>query len=178
VRIRNEKSRLEQLGARMKADAGASFGPLRTAMPEALEASSNELAGDWESAREYHRHEGALLRVRGGLAPWQIRRVTSHIEAKLHAKITIVDLASLAHISVSHFAHAFKRSFGQSPHRYVLRRRTERAQGLMLASEASLGQIALECGLADQSHFTRLFHRFVGESPGVWRRARAVCHPD
>ena len=116
--------------------------------------------------------------VRGGLAPWQVRRVTRHIEANLDAKITIENLAGLARISVFHFAHAFKRSFGQSPHRYVLHRRTKRAQGLMLASEASLGQIALECGLADQSHFTRLFRRFVGETPGAWRRAREVSRAD
>ena len=169
-------------------------------MPEVLEAFESELDGDWKSAHECHRHGGAVRRtdnpgqssnvvlspqrgprtlsVRGGLAPWQIRCVTSHIEANLHAKITTEDLARLARISLFHFAHAFKRSFGQSPHRYVLRRRTEHAQGLMLASDASLGQIALECGLADQSHFTRLFHRFVGESPGAWRRARAVSRPD
>jgi len=163
---------------RMKADAGASYDPLLTATPEVLEAPGHELAGDRKPARDYHRHGGAPLHVRGGLAPWQIRRVTSYIEANLHAKITIDDLASLARISVSHFAHTFKRSFGQSPHKYVLRRRTERAQGLMLASEASLGQIALECGLADQSHFTRLFQRFVGESPGAWRRSRGVSRPD
>jgi AraC-like DNA-binding protein len=47
-----------------------------------------------------------------------------------------------------------------------------RAQGLMLATGASLSQIAADCGLADQAHFTKLFRRFVGDSPGAWRRAR------
>jgi AraC family transcriptional regulator len=54
----------------------------------------------------------------------------------------------------------------------VIRRRVERAQGLMLATDASLSDIALDCGLADQSHLTRLFRRIVGESPRAWRRAR------
>jgi AraC-like DNA-binding protein len=49
----------------------------------------------------------------------------------------------------------------------------ERAQGLMLSTDKALSEIAAECGLADQSHFTRLFRRFVGESPAAWRRARA-----
>jgi AraC-like DNA-binding protein len=48
----------------------------------------------------------------------------------------------------------------------------EHAQRLMLATDAPLSQIALDCGLADQAHFSRLFRRFVGESPRSWRRAR------
>jgi AraC-like DNA-binding protein len=45
----------------------------------------------------------------------------------------------------------------------------------MLTTDAPLGQIAADCGLADQAHFSKLFRRFVGESPGVWRRARAAA---
>jgi AraC-like DNA-binding protein len=109
------------------------------------------------------------------LAPWQIRRVTTHIDTNLHASITTKDLAALAKLSSFHFCRAFKDSFGESPHSYVMRRRVERAQGLMLTTDAPLGQIAADCGLADQAHFSKLFRRFVGESPGVWRRARAAA---
>ncbi len=72
------------------------------------------------------------------------------------------------------FNVAFRNRIGQSPHDYILQRRVERAQGLMLASDKTLAEIADECGLADQSHFTRLFRRFVGESPAAWRRARVT----
>ena len=109
---------------------------------------------------------------RGGLAPWQIRRVTTHIEMNLDGAITTKDLATLARLSSYHFCRAFRHSFGDSPHGFVMRRRVERAQGLMLTTNASLGQIAADCGLTDQAHFNKLFRRFVGESPGVWRRAR------
>jgi AraC-like DNA-binding protein len=54
-----------------------------------------------------------------------------------------------------------------------MRRRVERAQGLMLSTDPALGQIVLECGLADQAHLCKLFLKIVGESPGMWRRARA-----
>jgi AraC-like DNA-binding protein len=54
----------------------------------------------------------------------------------------------------------------------VIRRRVERAQGLMLSTDAPLSAIALDCGLADQAHLSRLFRRIVGESPRAWRRAR------
>jgi AraC family transcriptional regulator len=85
-----------------------------------------------------------------------------------------VDLARLVRLSVSHFARAFKYTFGYSPHAFLMRRRMERAQGLMLKSSVPLAQIALECGLSDQAHLSRLFLQFTGESPASWRRARVT----
>jgi AraC-like DNA-binding protein len=114
-------------------------------------------------------------RIRGGLAPWRIRRVTTYIEANLDATIGIKDLAALVKLSYFHFCRAFRGSFGETPHGYLMRRRVERAQGLMLTTNSSLGEIAAECGCADQAHFTKLFHRFVGESPAAWRRTRATA---
>jgi AraC family transcriptional regulator len=111
-------------------------------------------------------------RSRDGLAPWQIRCVTAHIEEHLSESIHCADLSTLIKLSLSHFMRAFRDSLGCSPHVFLMKRRMERAQGLMLATSAPLGQIALECGLADQSHLSRLFQRFVGESPAAWRRAR------
>ena len=110
--------------------------------------------------------------TRGGLAPWQVRRLSLHIDAHIDSTIPIEDLSRLCRLSTSHFTRAFRVSYGHSPHRLIMRRRIERAQRLMLATGAPLGQIALECGLADQSHLTRLFRRFTGESPGTWRRSR------
>jgi AraC family transcriptional regulator len=110
--------------------------------------------------------------VRGGLAPWQIRKLTIYVEANLDHTITTRCLAEIARLSSFHFCRAFRDSFGDSPHGYVIRRRMERAQGLMLTTSASLGQIAADCGLADQAHFNKLFRKFAGVSPGAWRRAR------
>src|SRR6185295_4312733 len=111
--------------------------------------------------------------VRQGLAPWQVRRVLAHIDANLGTTIRNKDLAAIARLSTFHFAVAFRNSVGESPHEHLIRRRVERAQGLMLATDKSLSDIAAECGLADQAHLTRLFRRIVGESPAAWRRARA-----
>jgi len=108
-----------------------------------------------------------------GLAPWQIRRVLTYVDSNLDTAIRNKHLAAIARLSEFHFNVAFRKSIGQSPHEYVIRRRMERAQGLMLSTDKALSEIAAECGLADQSHFTRLFRRFVGESPAAWRRARA-----
>ena len=108
-----------------------------------------------------------------GLAPWQVRRVATYIDSKLDSPIRNKDLAAVARLSEFHFNVAFRKSFGHSPHEYIIRRRMERAQGLMLSTDMALSEIATECGLADQPHLTRLFRQFVGESPAAWRRARA-----
>lgn len=115
----------------------------------------------------------AQTSVSQGLAPWQVHRVLAHIEANLGISIRNKDLAAVARLSTFHFNVAFRNSVGNSPHEYIIRRRMERAQGLMLSTDKALCDIAVECGFADQPHFTRLFRRFVDESPAAWRRARA-----
>src|SRR5215510_10333934 len=81
------------------------------------------------------------------------------------------DLAPLARLSAGHFSRSFTRSFGIAPFAYVAGRRLARAQELMLTTDEPLSQIALACGLCDQSHLTRLFRRHVGTSPNAWRRS-------
>jgi AraC family transcriptional regulator len=106
----------------------------------------------------------------GGLAPWQARRLACYIEEKLDATIRARDLASLVRLSTSYFFRAFRKTFGDTPGAYIMRRRMLRAQDLMLKSRVSLSQVALECGMCDQAHFSRTFRRIVGTNPTVWRR--------
>jgi AraC-like DNA-binding protein len=118
----------------------------------------------------------------GGLPPWQIRKLRAHVDAKLESGIGIKELAAVVNLSPHYFCRAFRRSLHQSPHAYVMERRIVRAKSLMIGGSSSLGQIAVECGLTDQSHLTKLFKRFVGQTPGAWRRmhdtmARTVGDP-
>jgi AraC family transcriptional regulator len=112
--------------------------------------------------------------IKGGLTAWQINRINNHIDNHIDATIHVKELAALARLTQSHFCRTFKESCGDSPHRYLMRRRVEHAQRLMLTTTTPLCQIAAACGLADQPHFNRIFRKFVGESPGSWRRARAI----
>jgi len=112
------------------------------------------------------------IRTRRTLAPTLIRRILLYIDANLQNRIRNSDLAAVACLSVFYFNGVFRTSVGHSPHDYVIRRRIERAQALMLSTNKTLAEIATECGLTDQPHLTRLFRRFVGESPAAWRRAR------
>ena len=157
---------------------------LRSAVTEIFSALNETLRGERGKASECLQRAEALLEtveqpaapasatVSQGLAPWQIRRVLSHVDSNLDTTIRNNDLAAVARLCESHFNVAFRQSVGQSPHEYIIRRRMERAQGLMLSTDKGLSEIAAECGLADQPHFTRLFRRVVGESPAAWRRAR------
>jgi len=139
----------------------------RTSAAARLERAQALLQSAGESSPQPTQTSGS-----GGLAPWQVRRVLAHIEANLETTIRNKDLATVARLSECHFNVAFRSSVGESPHGYIIRRRVERAQGLMLTTEKSLSEIALECGLTDQAHFTRLFRRIAGDSPAAWRRAR------
>jgi AraC family transcriptional regulator len=107
---------------------------------------------------------------RGGLAPWQAKRLRSHIEDKLDSSIRVTDLAGFVQLSTSHFFRAFRKTFGESPLTYIMKRRIRRAQQLMLTSRLRLSQVALECGLCDQAHLSRAFRRIVGTNPNAWRR--------
>jgi AraC-like DNA-binding protein len=156
----------------------SAFVELSAALNESLHGKRSNAAARLQRARamlqqEEPSAEASAKVVRPGLAPWQVHRVLTHIEANLATRIRNKDLATLARLSNFHFNVAFRKSVGNSPHEYVMRRRMERAQGLMLSTDMALSEIAAECGLADQAHLTRLFRRFVGESPAAWRRARA-----
>lgn len=156
-----------------------------------VEAAHKARIGDREAAAAHIAHASALLRGKqsflarplrfaadtprgrtGGLLVWQRRRLIAHVDANLARRIHVGELAALFGLSTNHFARTFKRTFGVSPGTYLLQRRIEVAQGMMLTTSEPLSSIAQTCGMYDQSHFTRSFHRLVGETPDSWRRTR------
>ncbi len=106
----------------------------------------------------------------GGLAPWQQRRATELLSAKLVKEASLSELAQECRLSASHFSRAFKISTGLSPQAWLQQRRVERAREMLRDGDVSLGAIAQACGFADQSHFTRIFGRIAGVPPAHWRR--------
>jgi AraC family transcriptional regulator len=101
------------------------------------------------------------------------RRVVDHIDAHLGADLRIASLAAVADLSGAHFIRMFRRSFGMTPHRYVIQRRLEAAK-VMLATGRPLASIAYVLGFSSQAHFTATFKRYYGVTPGWSRRAE---HP-
>jgi AraC family transcriptional regulator len=116
-------------------------------------------------------HAGPSTRTKiAELARWRLRRVTEYVEANLAEPVSLADLASAAGLTRMHFAAQFRAATGLPPHEYLLRRRIERAQEMLIADEESLVEIALAVGFQTQSHFTSVFKRFVGQPPRAWRQ--------
>jgi AraC family transcriptional regulator len=108
---------------------------------------------------------------RGRLLAWQARKVRDYIDRHIAGPVLVADLCALVQRSEAHFSRSFKRTFGESPHSFVVRRRVELAAQYMLATEASLSDIALGCGFTDQAHLCKHFRQSVGQTPAAWRRA-------
>jgi AraC family transcriptional regulator len=123
-------------------------------------------------AHHYGGFQPAAQFLKGGLSPRQTERAHAFLRAHHAENITLSDVALSCDLSPSYFIKAFKRTTGITPHQWLLRHRIERAQTMMLETETPLGEIAVACGFADQSHLTRVFKLAVGDSPGAWRRQR------
>ena len=100
------------------------------------------------------------------------QKVVTYIDSNLSGALFVGALARLAGVSSSGFHRAFRLRFGITPHAYVILKRIELAKNLMLTTHDALSQIALACGMTDQSHFTRTFRRITGQSPRQWRTSR------
>jgi AraC family transcriptional regulator len=120
--------------------------------------------------QKYARLRNPTTTSAGGLGPWQKRRATELLSENLAGRIRLSQLAQECGLSISHFARSFKVSFGVSTHRWLVQRRIERSQGLLMDTRESLADIAEQAGFSDQAAFTRAFHQIVGVSPGRWRR--------
>jgi AraC family transcriptional regulator len=109
---------------------------------------------------------------RGGLAPWQKRRAEEILNANLVDDISLADVAAQCNLSAGHFARAFKRSFGRTPHRWHEQRRVDAVKDLLVHSSLALEDVAIARGFGDASSLIRVFQRVTGTTPGEWRRSR------
>jgi AraC family transcriptional regulator len=120
------------------------------------------------------RHYGARPReipiAKGGLPPTRLSRVLDYLHAHLDTDLSLDELAAVAGLTRHHFAQAFKSSVGEPPHRYVVAHRVGRAAELLAQSPASIAEIAVAVGFANQSHLTHHFHRIHGVTPSRFRR--------
>lgn len=118
------------------------------------------------------RNQAVVKIAGGGLAPWQVDLALRMLLRDLCADFTVESLARLCGLSRSYFSRAFKVSLGLPPHRWLMRCRIQRARDMLERTDDGIAAIALGCGFADQSHFTRIFRATTGSSPAAWRRLR------
>ncbi|WP_170207604.1 helix-turn-helix transcriptional regulator [Luteibacter pinisoli] len=109
-------------------------------------------------------------RPAGALHLWQEDLAKAMLVGDDEGHAGVAAIAGACGLSSGQFSRAFKVGVGMSPQRWRLARKVERAKALMREGHLSLTDIACECGFAEQSHFNHTFLKFVGESPGAWRR--------
>lgn len=160
---------IEHIGWALKADvdSGCLAGPLfRNSLGNAL------------AARLLQRQNERCVPVRempGGLSAEKLQRVVSYIEDNLESELPLADIAAIAGISVSHLKTLFRHSMDSPVHRYVLRRRVERAQLLLQDRSLSIAQIAFATGFAHPSHLARHMRKLLGVTPTAVRRNLAAA---
>ena len=107
---------------------------------------------------------------RGGLTSARLRRIKELVRANIDNDLTLENMAQAVELSTAHFGQMFRKSTGQSPHQYVLRRRAERAKEMLGSAEARVLDVAVTCGFKTQQHFARVFRRMYGVSPTEYRQ--------
>ncbi|MEO5965769.1 MAG: AraC family transcriptional regulator [Candidatus Limnocylindrales bacterium] len=98
-------------------------------------------------------------------------RAKDLVDAHYAEPLTVDDLAREAGLSRAHFSAEFRRSFGASPHVYLLTRRLERAAALLRDTDRSVAVICMDVGLASVGSFTTSFARMFGRTPTAYRAA-------
>lgn len=116
-------------------------------------------------------HAGTRPARTGGLTPRQVRQVVELVEAGIERELSLAELAAAAGVSVSHFTAMFRRTMGQSAHRYVVERRVLRAQALLARGRMSIADVAAATGFAHPSHLARWMRRIAGVTPSAFARA-------
>jgi AraC-like DNA-binding protein len=91
------------------------------------------------------------------------------MDRRFAESLDIPALARIAHVSESHFIRTFKSTFGETPHRYLQRRRVERAMTLLRQTDRAITDVAWDVGFASLGTFSRTFSTIVGLSPTEFR---------
>ena len=96
-------------------------------------------------------------------------RAKDLIDARYREPLDVPALARAAHLSPAHFSREFRRTFGETPHQYLLTRRLERAAALLRSTDHSVAEICFSVGLTSVGSFTTSFGRVFGMSPTAYR---------
>jgi AraC family transcriptional regulator len=110
--------------------------------------------------------------IKGGLSDIDRRNVIDLVRSRVSEDISLADMAAVTGLSTSHFSRTFKRSMGESPHRFVLQQRVQHAKELLVSLNLRMIDIALASGFKTQQHFSRIFREVCGLSPTEYRRLK------
>ena len=142
------------------------------ASPIVIEGVVLEMLGGLMRARASSGAGGKRATRAGPRTPW-LARARELLHTQALAAPSLVEVAAEVDVPPVRLARAFRRVFGESPGDYVRRQRIRTACERLAAGDVTLAALAIELGFFDQSHFTRVFRRQVGITPGAWQRENA-----
>ncbi len=102
---------------------------------------------------------------KGGLSNRSAQRVQEFLDVNFSSKIAVAELAAVSGLSPSHFIQAFTKTFGEPPHKYLLRLRLDFAEKLLIESDLSIAEVAHLSGFSDQSHLTVTMSKYRNRTP-------------
>jgi AraC family transcriptional regulator len=111
------------------------------------------------------------------LSARQLRILTEFIESNLEQQLHLVDLATVAAVSVTRLKILFRNSTGVSVHQYVIRRRVEYARALLTTTAMPASEVAVAAGFSHQSHMASTMRRLLGQTPGDIARQASEFGP-
>ena len=167
-------------------DLDTRYNNVDASLRTSLLALAEEIQGGFPTGRLYaeglsitvvawlacHYGRGPLESVpmKRGLSARKQARLVEFIESRLDSSLAVSDMAAEFNVSPYYFSRLFRLSFGQSPHKFVLTRRIERAKILLRSTPGqSVADIALQVGFANQAHFSGAFKEMTGKTPSNWR---------
>jgi AraC family transcriptional regulator len=109
---------------------------------------------------------------KGGLSNRSARRVEEFLNVNFSSKISVVELAAVSGLSPRHFIQAFTRTFGEPPHKYLLRLRLDFAEKLLVEGDLPIAEVAHLSGFSDQSHLTTIMSKYRNRTPKQVRLKR------
>ncbi len=98
-------------------------------------------------------------------------RIKEYIDAHYLEELKLSTIASALHVSTYYLSHTFKDLTGDSPMQYIIKRRMDAAQNLLLTTNYSITDIAMRCGYNNSNYFQSVFNNLVGMPPGKYRKA-------
>jgi AraC family transcriptional regulator len=126
--------------------------------------------------RNYTSSKKTPRQAKGGLSGNDVRKIRDHLNENFTRQISVKELAALVDLSPKHFIHAFARSFGAAPHRYLVDLRLDFAERLLLGGNLAIAEVAYLSGFSSQSHLTATMKKYRRMTPTKSAALEAAAH--
>ena len=157
-------ARVGALAATVNAERIAGFPSGRLFLDSVEQALAVALVNDY--AVRHH----SLQTHRGGLGSARLRRIKEFKDAKIEDDLTLCEMAQAVELSPAYFSRMFRKSTGETPHQFLLRRRLERAKKMLRSADERVLDVAVACGFKSQQHFAQVFRHVCRVTPTEYRR--------